>query len=325
MLTCTVCVCYMCVRVYNRPDSFDTVAVAINNGMCCFRDSRHVSRNAEVDMDSSIGSSTRKQLFSWVVLVTLSRLLIGAAAPILAYAIWMERRILLNVTMFFGSIFTYTGFVLPIVGTFTFPQFLVTVVGIILPPAAYWRLGRIRQRVTTMLEAEMPAWDQLYEHILSEPQSKETLQRLSLLSCPFQSEKHRVYQMTSIDADSTLSNRPERRIQNGRLCEPVRSIDQLYLQAKSMVPYLSCMLQYWASDVDCFFKVEMREKPDGTAAATAAANGTEARNSDCINVTNEDSISVLIRYSFGATSVAKAENVPTMSWEKWKEIKVSAR
>jgi hypothetical protein len=31
-----------------------------------------------------------------------------------------------------------------------------------------------------------------------------------------------------------------------QLREPIRSIDQLYLQAKSMVPYLSRLVQVWA-------------------------------------------------------------------------------
>jgi hypothetical protein len=38
--------------------------------------------------------------------------------------------------------------------------------------------------------------------------------------------------------------------------EPVRSIDQLYLQAKTMVPYLSRLVQVWAHQSDGIFRVE---------------------------------------------------------------------
>ena len=35
----------------------------------------------------------------------------------------------------------------------------------------------------------------------------------------------------------------ERQMRDDKLCEPIRSIDQLYLQAKTMVPYLSRLVQ----------------------------------------------------------------------------------
>lgn len=40
------------------------------------------------------------------------------------------------------------------------------------------------------------------------------------------------------------------------LREPIRCIDQLYLQAKTMVPYLSRLVQIWADQSDGMFRVE---------------------------------------------------------------------
>ena len=55
------------------------------------------------------------------------------------------------------------------------------------------------------------------------------------------------------------------------LCEPIRSIDQLYLQAKSMVPYLSCLVQVWAHQSDGIFRVERTVQKAGVPAAAGGA------------------------------------------------------
>lgn len=54
-------------------------------------------------------------------------------------------------------------------------------------------------------------------------------------------------------------------------CEHIRSIDQIYLQAKTMVPYLSNLVQVWAYHSNGMFRVS-RSKRSAEAAAAGAAD-----------------------------------------------------
>jgi len=76
-LTTIVLVCvHAC--VYNRPDSFHTVAVAVQNGLCC----HHNSHSKEVDLDTPTGSMTRKRFFGLAIWLIISRFM-GAVATLM--------------------------------------------------------------------------------------------------------------------------------------------------------------------------------------------------------------------------------------------------
>ena len=55
-------------------------------------------------------------------------------------------------------------------------------------------------------------------------------------------------------------------------CESIRSIDQLYLQAKTLVPYLSRLVQVWAYTSNGIFRVKRFKRSAGAAAAAGGAD-----------------------------------------------------
>jgi hypothetical protein len=92
-------------------------------------------------------------------------------------------------------------------------------------------------------------------------------------------EKKEVRQMTNVDPDGLAPAFLDKREHSGgwqawergmerfflklrdasaadELREPIRSIDQLYLQAKTMVPYISRLVQVWAHQSNGIFRVE---------------------------------------------------------------------
>jgi len=109
-------------------------------------------------------------------------------------------------------------------------------------------------------------------------------------------ERRELRQMTSVDTDGMDPALLDKRAHSGgwqarlmerlflksrdvssanELREPIRSIDQLYLQAKTMVPYLSRLVQIWADQSDGIFRVERTVKEAGAPAAAGEA-GNEA-------------------------------------------------
>ena len=87
-------------------------------------------------------------------------------------------------------------------------------------------------------------------------------------------------QMTSVDTDGLAWERLMECLflksrSADELREPIRSIDQLYLQAKTMVPYLSRLVQIWADGSNGIFRVE-RTVQEAEAPAAAGGAGNDA-------------------------------------------------
>jgi hypothetical protein len=211
------------------------------------------------------------------------------------WSLWVERHVLVNVFGFFGILFLYQGIVLPAVAPHEYSKtmLVVSVVGFLFPQLIWWRLATIRRSVDKLVQEDTVSWEKLYSEIMSRPSSKMHLEQIVHLSKMY--EKKEMRQMTSVDPNKITSalfydgehswgwhvwqacvHRMERlffeaRKGSSELCDPIRSIDQLYLQAKTMVPYLSRLVQVWAHQSDGMFRVRWTEREVG---ALAAAGGT---------------------------------------------------
>jgi hypothetical protein len=107
-------------------------------------------------------------------------------------------------------------------------------------------------------------------------------------------ERRELRQMTSVDTDGLDPALLDKRAHSGgwqawerlmerlflksrdvssadEVREPIRSIDQLYLQAKTMVPYLSRLVQIWADQSDGILRVERTVQEAGAPAAAGGA------------------------------------------------------
>jgi len=208
-----VCVC-------NRPDSFHTVAVAVQNGMCCY----HNSHSKEVDLDTPTGSMTRKRFFGLAIWLIISRFMGAVATLKQAHAMWIERSILRNVALFFGTMFVYVATQPLVGGYFNLVQLAVSCLGVLLPPLALWRLSRTRNKVSLMEKEDQVTFGLLYRVLLSQPDTLVSLDRIGVLCDPFPCTEQTFHQMTSVDTDSQFVHRGKTQMHNGRLCEPMRSI-----------------------------------------------------------------------------------------------------
>ena len=90
-----------------------------------------------------------------------------------------------------------------------------------------------------------------------------------------------------------------REMHNGRLCEAIRSVDQLYLQAKTMVPYLSRLAQIWAHECQGMFRVERSNRP---------ADVNQAKENSAVR-----------RHTLPPVAEVEGEG-RTFDFEKWREL-----
>jgi hypothetical protein len=270
-------------------DSFEVIRFAIDNNICC------AGRPDVIELDTEEGRSSRKQMMRDALAILVCRFLQLSSSSFFMWSLWVERHVLVNVFCFFGILFLYQGIVLPAVAPqeYSKTMLVVSVVGFLFPQLIWWRLATIRRSVDKLVQEDAVAWEKLYSEIMSRPSSKMHLEQIIHLSKMY--EKKEMRQMTSVDPNKLASvlpddgehswgwhvwqacvHRMERLFFKGRkgsseVCEPIRSIDQLYLQAKTMVPYLSRLVQVWAHQSDGMFRVRWTEREAG---ALAAAGGT---------------------------------------------------
>ena len=134
--------------------------------------------------------------------------------------------------------------------------------------------------------------------------------------------------MTSMDTDSrfvpSVDDEIALQTHHGRLCEPLRSIDQLYLQGKSMAPFLSAIMQKWAGNANCMFMLKQLEE----------SGGTNIVNMDmltqCVPRKRTLSLGAILSTGVGffhnllwARSVKEEHRTKIHSWEKWTDLQVT--
>ena len=260
-------------------DSFEVIRFASDNNICC------AGRPDVIELDTEAGRSSRKQMMRDALAILVYRFLQFFSSFFFMWSLWVERHVLVNVFGFFGILFLYQGIVLPAVAPHEYSKtmLVVSVVGFLFPQLIWWRLATIRRSVDKLVQLDTVSWEKLYSEIMSRPSSKMHLEQIVHLSKMY--EKKEMRQMTSVDPNklaSALSDDCEHswgwhvlffeaRKGSSEVCEPIRSIDQLYLQAKTMVPYLSRLVQVWAHQSDGMFRVRWTEREAG---ALAAARGT---------------------------------------------------
>ena len=225
----------------------------MQNGLCCY----HNSHSEEVDLDTPKGSMTRKRFFGLVIWLIISRFMGAVATLMLANAMWIEKSILRNVAFCFGTLFVHIVSQPLIGGYFSLTQMAASLVGMLLPPLALWHLGRTRNKASILVKEDQAKFDLVYQVLLSQPDTLVSLDRIGVLCAPFPSKEQTFHQMTSVDIESQFVHKGKTQMHNGRLCEPMRSIDQLYLQAKLLVPFFSKIMRKWSRNTSCCFKVKL--------------------------------------------------------------------
>jgi len=294
----------------------------VQNRLCCYHD----SHSEEVDLDTPTGSTTRTRFFGLAIWLIFSRFMGAVATLKLAHAMWIEKSILRNVAFFFGALFVYVA-TQPLLGAyFNLPQLAVSCLGVLLPPLALWRLRRTRNTASILVKDDQAKFGLLYQVLLSQPDTLVSLDRIGLLCAPFPSNEQTFHQMTSVDTDSHFAHQGKAQMHNGRLCEPMRSIDQLYLQAKLLVPFFSKIMRKWSRNANCLFKVKLLAESVETVIVSMNRSRVHTRSVSHLHTrllgAVADAGNHLFRNSLFARSMGREINKSNYAWEKWADLKV---
>jgi hypothetical protein len=268
----------------SRLDSFEAIALGVSNNMCC-------QGLKDLELDTRLGSETRTRLFQIVIAVDTFRVLQVLSMPVFAYSLWVERHILLNMSVYFGILLVYNCFLPPLAGAgISIGSALPCILGVCFPQYAWWRMRTILHKINMLCRADLEVWNACYQSILRHPDSFRQLQRIaSLAAGPLRLEGHRktVRQMearemhqrssesTTAQAELVFEQRPRLNRLRNRFhmqsssgsseqesiypeirISPIRSIDQLYLQAITLAPFLSRLTQKWALHCGGIFRVK---------------------------------------------------------------------
>jgi hypothetical protein len=267
-------------------DSFEAIALGISNNMCC-------QGLKDLELDTPLGSDTRTRLFQIVIVVDTFRVLQVLSMPAFAYSLWFERHILLNMSVYFGILLVYNCFLPPLAGAgVSIGSALPCILGVCFPQFAWWRMRRILRSIRVLSRADLEVWNTFYKSILRHPDSLSQLQRIASLAGPLclegrkavrhmeAFEMHRSSsESTTAQAELIFEQRPRLNQLRNRLhmqsssemrMTPIRSIDQLYLQAITLAPFLSRLTQKWALECGGIFHV----KYNNVSSSSSAPPGT---------------------------------------------------
>jgi len=327
--------------VIPAPEESDTIAVVpfVCCDMCC-RDREHVDR------DTDTGRVTRKTMYRLAVARVVLRMLQLPAAFGLCWSLWEEKYILRNMFIFFGLIFLLHGVLISGMGGqyIAYGPTAVGALGACFPPFVWYRLYTASRKLRAEQEEEITSMDRLFAQLKALPSAQAHLDRIQTACTQYelQGTAH-VRQTTCVGRESSPSSftlaatsametweetrekswykwkarmsmqLSEREVRNGYVFEATRSIDQLYYQAKTLVPYLSHLVQGWAENSEGLFRVG-RPRAPSAGGAGAVGQAHDAAHGAHTNRGPDDVLPVApagsIGYSSGANADATSATAP---------------
>jgi len=190
-------------------------------------------------LDTPEGAASRREHYQAMIISVICRLLHCIAMTLWGLACWFERHVLACAWIAMVSFFIWGTCVVPYLKSYvSWILIPMPLVGSLIPPVVWRYLFLQEQKFNKMVDEDMMQWREVEKRMMEQPDVQYHLDRLTAL------------------IKNTATSVVPRHAARGE-CTP--GFDRLYLQAKTLVPYLSRLAQTWAYETNGIFRVDLKK------------------------------------------------------------------